>query len=702
MALATAAELLQSLEQLALVEPGRCNELDPGLRAPTGDPAPLAQALVGRGWLTPFQADLLLQGRGHELTLGPYVLLAHLGKGGMGEVYKARQERLGRVVAVKVIRGDFLSHPDSLPRFQREALAAARLQHPNIVTIHDCDQAGGRFFIVMELVDGTDLGRRIKEDGPLPVAVACDFIRQAALGLQHAHEHGLVHRDIKPSNLMVTRQGTPAGSAGLLKILDFGLARIASELPDQEVLTPTDQWLGTPDFVAPEQARSSKDVDIRADIFSLGCALYYLLTGKAAFAGSNRMEKLLARLESDATPISRFRPQVPRPLEAVLARMLARSPAQRYQTPLEVAQALEAFARDDTPVDVPVPASAPPAEGSDQATVTEGRRSSEQTERPLDVREDSGPTPRVIPRPPGAQPVGAPAAIHPKRGHHLLWGTAALIAAGLVVPLLLPERVPPPPPPGQEFFINSVGMKMMRIPAGKFLMGAAAGEPEHGEDEVPQHPVEIDNPFFLSAHEVSQAEFQAVMGFNPSHFQPLGAGAARLDGIADTGKYPVESLTRDEVQDFCRQLTEREQPTGRKYRLPSEAEWEYACRANTTGPFHVGDKLSAADANIDGRRPYGGAPRGAAHEKTLPVGSFRANAFGLFDMHGNVWEWCQDRYVDYAHKVQPGGPAQPGSGRVQRGGGWLFSAADSRSARRKLDDQDSRSQYVGFRVACEP
>jgi eukaryotic-like serine/threonine-protein kinase len=164
---------------------------------------------------------------------------------------------------------------------------------------------------------------------------------------------------------------------------------------------------------------------------------------------------------------------------------------------------------------------------------------------------------------------------------------------------------------------------------------------------------------------------------------------------------PVESVTWDDAVEFCAKLSKREEKEGRKYRLPTEAEWEYACRANTAGPFWLGDKLSPDDANFDGRHPYN-APVGLWRQATTPVGSFRPNAFGLFDVHGNVWEYCSDRYLDYAEKLRPEGPRQAGSDHVVRGGAWLNSGADCRSARRLIQDDGVRSNYVGFRVVCEP
>jgi serine/threonine-protein kinase len=272
-----------------------------------------------------------------------YKIVRFLGGGGMGAVYQAEHRIMERPVALKVVRADLLGNAGAVERFRQEVKTAARLAHPNIVTAHDADQAGDVHFLVMELVDGISLARLIEKKGPLPIANACAYIRQAAIGLQHAHEKGMVHRDIKPHNLMLTRQGT-------VKILDFGLARFASERSEdgadgkptdmKTALTQYGVVLGTPDFVAPEQARDSRKADIRADIYSLGCTLFFLLTGKPPFAGGSALEKLVHHFEALPPKVNESRTDVPADLAALVARMLAKDPDERFQTPAEVAQAL--------------------------------------------------------------------------------------------------------------------------------------------------------------------------------------------------------------------------------------------------------------------------------------------------------------------------------------------------------------------------
>ena len=312
-----------------------------------------ARWLVERGILTRFQAELLLSGRSEGFVLGQYRILDQIGRGGMGRVFKAEHITMHRVVALKVLSSQALKTKRARQLFQREVRAAAKLAHPNIVTAFDANQIGDRAFLVMEYVNGPNLQDLVAERGPLPVAQACDFVRQAALGLQHAHEQGMVHRDIKPANLLV--QQTPGrANAYTVKILDFGLARLNAPEPgkspqgNESILTPNNTVMGTPDYLSPEQARSMHAVDIRSDIYSLGCTFYYLLTGSVPFPGGSSLEKMVRHTTEEPTPPEQFRSDIPPVVSAVLRRMLAKDPAMRFQTPIEVAQALEPYCGSGT------------------------------------------------------------------------------------------------------------------------------------------------------------------------------------------------------------------------------------------------------------------------------------------------------------------------------------------------------------------
>jgi urea transport system substrate-binding protein len=269
-----------------------------------------------------------------------YRVLGLLDVGGMGALYKAEHRLLERTVVLKVIRQDVLSKPEQVQRFLREAKLAAALTHPNIVTLYEAEQVGQTYFLVMEYLVGTDLFRLIQQRGPLPVAEACEWARQASVGLQYIHERGLVHRDIKPANLFLVGQRR-------VKILDLGLAVLRTEQASGSGLTEKGQILGTLDYMAPEQWEDSRSVDIRADIYSLGCTLYHLLAGKPPFGSEEYpsvMKQMWAHAQAPVPPLREGRAEVPQPVAAVLDRMLAKKPDERFGTPAEVAAALEPYA----------------------------------------------------------------------------------------------------------------------------------------------------------------------------------------------------------------------------------------------------------------------------------------------------------------------------------------------------------------------
>ena len=274
-----------------------------------------------------------------------YEVITELGRGGMGVVYLARNTLMGRLEVLKVVSGHHVERREVFDRFRREIRSAARLRHPNIVTAYSALQLGDSLVLAMEYAEGLDLARMVKTRGPLPVANACDYVQQAALGLQHAHDHGMVHRDIKPANLILARERDRA----VIKVLDFGLAKVSSEGEVDTSLTRVGQVLGTPDYIAPEQIRDAQSADIRADIYSLGCTFYYLLTGGPPFTGNNLWDLYQAHFSMDASPLNLVRPEVPAELAALVAKMMAKEPINRFQTPGAVAQALLPFIAKGNP-----------------------------------------------------------------------------------------------------------------------------------------------------------------------------------------------------------------------------------------------------------------------------------------------------------------------------------------------------------------
>jgi eukaryotic-like serine/threonine-protein kinase len=303
-------------------------------------PQAIAQRMIREGLLTTFQAKQILQGKWRKFLIsGKYKLLEMLGAGGMGAVYLCEHVFMRRLVALKVLPVDKLQDSSALERFYREARAAGALDHPNIVRAHDIDHDGNLHFLVMEFVEGSSLQEIVSKHGPMDVTRACHYIRQAALGLHHAHEAGLVHRDVKPGNLLLDRSGT-------VKVLDLGLARFFNVHKDNLTEKYDDgSVMGTADYLAPEQAMNNQ-VDIRSDLYSLGATFYFLLTGKAPFQEGTITQKLLWHQTKNPPTVREKRPDVPAGVVTIIQKLMSKSPADRYQTPQELIDALAPWTKD--------------------------------------------------------------------------------------------------------------------------------------------------------------------------------------------------------------------------------------------------------------------------------------------------------------------------------------------------------------------
>lgn len=305
-----------------------------------GSAKELARKLVDLGRLTRFQADALLRGRGGDLRIGPYRLYDRLGEGVSGRVYRAIRDETGETVALKVFRDDLLGELDEagIARFHREVEAAGRLEHPHVVRSRGAGTVDGVNFLAMEFLDGTDLGRMVVSSGPLPAGQACEYVRQAALALQHLADRGMVHRDVKPSNLFVTGADPTSGDWGTLKLLDVGLALLATDPGRSESpLTRTGDFLGTPDFMAPEQAIDPHAADVRSDLYGLGCTWYFLLTGRPPFVGGSFVRKIDRHRCEPPRPVDAIRPDVGPEMAAAIHRLLAKKPAERFAVPSDIA-----------------------------------------------------------------------------------------------------------------------------------------------------------------------------------------------------------------------------------------------------------------------------------------------------------------------------------------------------------------------------
>jgi formylglycine-generating enzyme required for sulfatase activity len=685
MQLAWRIDLLRSMRE----SPNRANGPMPAERetlpplpplsplAPTGSPrtsAPHPEAMTPSSPSASAPAPVCLPG---------YEIERELGRGGMGVVYLARQVELGRLVALKMLRTGPWTNSEERERLLREARLVARLDHPGIVAIHAIGEHQGQPFLALEHVPGGSLAKRL--DGkPWPIAQAVALVEQLARAVHHAHLHGIVHRDIKPANVLLTTEGAP-------RVADFGLARHAEDSGG----TRSGTVMGTPRYMAPEQATGKvRAIGPQTDIHALGVILYELLTGRSPFSGSKLMAILQSVRDRAPAPPRRLRPELSRELEAVCLRCLAKDPAARYPDAETLANELKRLPasgpirRADSRVRwrAVVASLLVVALGFGGFGVSQffGRNGAEKVSEdvPILIDDDGKQTPELKVNLTGKSPI-----------------------------LPGPDKAKAVKSWPREI-TNSIGMTLVRIPLGTFLMGSPKGERPRANDEE-QHEVEIRQEFWLGIHEVTQKQFKQVMGYNPSFFSKDGEGkpgatysavskpAGGKDKVpADTGAFPVENVSWEEADEFCKKLSAREveRNSGRKYRLPTEAEWEYACRGGSPvyRVFHFGNFLLSTPANIAGRGDL---------KRTCKVGSYAKNGFGLYDMHGNVSEWCQDWYAEnyYAKspRKDPPGPSE-GSDRVLRGGAWVNKDRECRSASRLRNTPAFRDSDLGFRVALVP
>ncbi len=339
---ASGPELAQALARLPLLTAPQKEELI-SLRQRLREPTQLLLNLAERGWLTPYQVSRIAEGSPENLVLGRYVILDRLGEGATGDVFKACPILTRQPVVLKVLRPDMTANAEAARQFVAEMEVLAQLDHPHVIRTYGAGVDRGRHFIAMEHLEGTDLAKLVLRTGALPVGQACEYIRQAALGLEHAHEHCLIHRDIKPANLLLTVPGA-RGPKAVIKIIDWGLAALRP--PGHSGARSTgasEELVGTADYIAPEQAADGAAASIQADIYALGCTLYHLLAGQPPFPGGSLFQKLMRHREAEPRSLREIRRDVPDSLLAVVRKMTAKKPAERYSTPAAVAGALAVF-----------------------------------------------------------------------------------------------------------------------------------------------------------------------------------------------------------------------------------------------------------------------------------------------------------------------------------------------------------------------
>jgi eukaryotic-like serine/threonine-protein kinase len=668
--------------------------------------------------------------------LAHYEIEEILGRGAFGIVAKAFDEKLHRVVAIKLMSPELASTSPPRKRFLREARTAAAVTHENIVAIHAVEEEPIPY-LVMEYISGETLQQRMDGHGPLEVPDVLRIGQQVASGLAAAHSVDLIHRDIKPSNILLSD-----GSHERAKISDFGLARAV----DDATMTKSGMIAGTPMYMAPEQARG-ETLDHRADLFSLGSVLYQMAGGRPPFRASNTVAVLKRVCEDMPRPLGDVLPGTPDWLETIIFKLLEKDRDHRYQTAQEVSDLLARCQRElehngkVTCVEVLA------GNAATQVFRPQTSTSSESKKKPLgwlvggilavaavigivlmnggqetpdpDLTNSTGNTTSDSTNETPANPTEA-----------TTWhGWPAEAPAPAIAPFNADEAKAHQAAWAKYIEIpveyeNSLGMKFRLIPPGEFVMGStpeqiAAALKVAGEDEVwqerikseaPQHKVVLTQPVYVGVTEVMQAQYAQVMGTNPSHFSATGEGKDLVANL-ETGNHPVEMVSWNDAAEFCAKLSQQEELKpfyfrsgetvtsldGTGYRLPMEAEWEYACRAGTTTRFWSGDE----DHDLISAGWFNGNSGGRTHS----AGELQANPFGLSDVHGNVYEWVQDSWDPVFYEkfeedaaIDPGSPFYAGSQRVIRGGYWYFNPSSCRSSLRHASHPTPRSHNIGFRV----
>lgn len=571
-------------------------------------------------------------------TFGPYRVVAPLGKGGMGAVYKVYEPGLDRHVALKILPAEFLHEETFAARFAREVKVVARLEHPSIVPIYGAGIEDGLPWMAMRLLPGGTLSSLL-ENGRLTTPRIVAILRGVASGLAYAHAQRIVHRDLKPQNVLLD-------DSGQVYLADFGLARILEG--STTALTRTGMVAGTPQYMAPEQALGQA-VDHRADIYALGIIAYEMFTGRVPFTADTPMAVLMKHLQ-DAVPVEPLA-TVAEPARRAILRAVAKDVGDRWPSAVAFVDALQGL-----PVEEETIASGMPAADGESGKLTVPP-SGGTGERATTLQAPMAPS--------------APEAVRPRRYRALALtiGAAAVAVAIALATFLRPRNAPkalpisvpvaaaePESPQAQETMQGPQdGLEYVRIPSGSFEMGCVPDDSRCAENEKPRHHVEIPKAFWLGRTLVTVAAYKKYV-----------AAAARAMPEAppfDTGwsqeDHPITNVRWDDAAAFCAWAGGR---------LPTEAEWEYAARGGHDGRIYPwGASITHDEAN------YAGTGRQDRWESTSPVAAFAANDFGLHDMAGNVFQWCSDWYDPRAYAssgfLAPRGPAR-GVQRALRGGSW--------------------------------
>jgi eukaryotic-like serine/threonine-protein kinase len=626
-----------------------------------------------------YQKNLMLIGT----VLGNhYQIIKLLGSGGFGDTYLAEDLHLPDKPKC-VVKHLKLKIPDPavLPIAQRLFDSEANV----LYRLNDCEQIpklfahfqeGGEFYLVQEFVDGEDLGGEMSPGRKLNESEVKQLLQEILEVLAVVHKRNMIHRDIKPQNLMRRRDGK-------IILIDFGAVKETMSVNAQGQTSAT-VTIGTAGYMPSEQATGYPK--LCSDIHAVGMLGVYALTGIQPHE--------LPKDPTNGEVIWRNWTNISEDFANILTKMVRYHFSERYQTATEVLEVLKPSVSTKPPK--PKPSKPQSTNNVQPVTNNPSRRrfiqtagwvsagvglavvggrllgnSSQEQPGSLDITPTS--TPEVLPT---SQQPNSPT---PKQLQSFKFETVTVNAKGAIANRRNQEA---------KYFVedlgNGVTLEMVQIPGGTFTMGSPVGEAKRSDDEGPQHQVKVPG-FYMGRYEVTQAQYQGIMGSNPANFKGE--------------KRPVEQVSWNDAIEFCKKLSQK---TGRTYRLPSEAEWEYACRAGTTTPFYFGETITADLVNFDGNSTYASAPKGVYRQQTTEVGKFPPNAFGLYDMHGNVWEWCQDTYNKNYNGAPTDGSAwltgEDNTRKLLRGGSWSNDPEYCRSASRDGNNRVGRSVNIGFRV----
>ncbi|MGH1393580.1 MAG: SUMF1/EgtB/PvdO family nonheme iron enzyme [Trichormus sp.] len=639
-----------------------------------------------------------------------YKIVKILGSGGFGDTYLAQDIDLPN--HPKCVVKHLKPNPDpkvlEIVRrlFDSEAQVLYRLGNDSdqIPRLFAHFEEQGEFYLVQEFIDGQDLSYEIIPSEKLTEIAVIKLLQEILEVLAIVHKQNIIHRDIKPQNLMRRRQD------GKIVLIDFGAVKeVEAMTVNTQGQTSLSVAIGSLGYMPSEQAAGRPKLS--SDVYAVGMLAIQALTGK--------QPQELPRDSTTDEVIWRNLANVTEKLADVLNKMVSYYFRDRYLSAVEALEAVNSLQpqqQRQVPPTVPIP------------------QPQQQRQVPPTVPIPQPQQRQAPPPPPSTTPTKI---ITPSWSRRKVIQTVGFAGAGLglaiIIPRLsqsdsgeisIPEITTTPEPTNSprlssrsssnslqtfqfetvtvdatgnitnrrneqarylaEDLGKGVSLEMVQIPGGTFTMGSPTSEAGRDSDESPQRQVRVPG-FFMGKYEITQEQYQAIMGTNPASFKGE--------------KRPVETVSWNEAVEFCEQLSQK---TGKTYRLPSEAEWEYACRAGTTTPFYFGETITTDLVNYDGNFTYASAPKGQYRQQTTPVGSFPPNAFGLYDMHGNVWEWCQDHYHDNYNGAPTDGSAwtndNDNRSRLLRGGSWGYVPVLCRCAVRLRSSADDRFSSFGFRV----